>query len=86
MTAIAILVAFLAGAMAGVAVLPHVNRTSEKPAKPFACEPATRSALATRCVVGLFVLTPRSVSQADRTADQPDAGQHQLPPATEPRR
>ena len=55
MTAIAILVAFLAGAMAGVAVLMRVGMASEKPAKPLACEPATRSALATRCVVGLFV-------------------------------
>jgi hypothetical protein len=86
MTAIAILVAFLAGAMAGVAVLMRVGIASEKPAKPLACEPLARSALATRCVVGLFVLTPRSVSQAGRTADRADAGQRQLPPATEPRR
>jgi hypothetical protein len=86
MTAIAILVAFLAGAMAGVAVLMRVGMASEKPAKPRACEPATRSALATRCVVGLFVLTPRSAGPAGRTVDRPDAGQRQLPPATEPRR
>jgi hypothetical protein len=86
MTAIAVLVAFLAGAMAGVAVLQRVGMASEKPAKPLACEPATRSALATRCVVGLFVLTPRSASQADHAAGRPGAGRRQLPPTTEPRR
>ena len=86
MTAITILVAFLAGATAGVAVLQRVGKASEKSATPPGCEPMTRSALATRCVVGLFVLTPRSVSQADRTADRADARQRQLPPATEPRR
>jgi uncharacterized membrane protein len=85
-TAIAILVAFLAGAMAGVAVLMRVGMASEKPARPLVGESPARSALATRCVVGLFVLTPRSVGQADRSADQPDAGQRQLPPAAEPRR
>jgi hypothetical protein len=83
MTAFAILVAFLAGAMAGIAVLMRVGMAGEKPAKPLGCEPATRSALATRCVVGLFVLTPRSVSPADRTANRADAGQRQLPPANE---
>jgi hypothetical protein len=86
MIAIAVLVAFLAGAMSGVAVLMRVGTASEKPAKPLACEPATRSALATRCVVGLFILTPRSVGQADHATDRSDAGQRQLPPATEPRR
>ena len=54
MTVIAILVAFLAGAMAGIAVLMRVGMVGEKPAKRLACEPAARSALATRCVVGLL--------------------------------
>ena len=85
MTTIAVLAAFLAGAMVGIAVLPHVGRTSEKSSKPFACEPPTRSALTTRCVVGLFVLTPRSASQGDHAADRADTAQRQLPPATEPR-
>ena len=84
MTAIAILVAFLAGAMAGIAVLLRVGMASEDSRKALACEPPTRSALATRCVVGLYVLTPRGVSQAGdgRTG----TGQRQLPPATAYRR
>ena len=86
MTAIAILVAFLVGAMAGIAVLLRVGMASEKPRKPFVDKASTRSALATRCVVGLFILTPRSVSQADRTADQTDAGQPQILPPNAPRR
>lgn len=61
MTVIAVLVAFLAGAMAGVAVLLRVGMASEDSRKPLACEPATRSALAARCVAGLYVLTPRRV-------------------------
>jgi hypothetical protein len=82
MTAITILVAFLAGATAGVAVLQRVGKASEKSATPPGCEPMTRSALATRCVVGLFVLTPQSVSLADHVTDRPDTAQRQLPPAT----
>jgi hypothetical protein len=84
MTAIAILVAFLAGAAAGIAVLLRVGMASEDSRRPLACEPPTRSALATRCVVGLYVLTPRRVSPADR--GQAGAGQRQLPPAMAPRR
>jgi len=86
MTAIAILVAFLAGAIAGVAVLLRAGMASEKSDKPLVYKPPTRSALTTRCVVGLFVLTPGSVSQADRTADRTDTGQPQLPRPTAPRR
>jgi hypothetical protein len=86
MTAIAILVAFLAGAMAGIAVLLRVGMASEDSRKPLACQPPTRSALATRCVVGLYVLTPRSVRPADRVTDRPGTGQRQLPPATAPHR
>ena len=72
MTAIVILVAFLAGAAAGIAVLLRAGMASEDSGKPLACEPAARSALATRCVVGLYVLTPRRVSPADR--GRTDAG------------
>ena len=86
MTAIAVLVAFLAGAMAGIAVLLRVGMASEAFDKPLACQPPARSALATRYVVGLYVLTPRRVSPADRVAHRPGAGQRQLPPATAPRR
>jgi len=84
-TAIAVLVAFLAGAIASIGVLLRVGMASEDSARPLACKPPTRSASATRCVVGLYVLTPRT-SPADRVADRPDAGQRQLPPATAPRR
>ena len=84
MTAIVILVAFVAGAMAGIAVLLRVGMASEDSRKPLACEPAARSALATRCVVGLYVLTPRRVTPAGR--GRPGAEQRQLPPATAPRR
>jgi hypothetical protein len=84
MTAIAVLVAFLAGAMTGIAVLLRVGMASEDSRKPLACEPPTRSALATRCVVGLYVLTPHRVTPADR--GQPGAGQRQLSPATAHRR
>jgi len=66
--------------MAGIAVLLRVGMASEEPGKLLACEPPTRSAMATRCVVGLSVLTPRRVSPADR--GQPGTGQRQLPPAT----
>jgi len=86
MTVIAILVAFLAGAMAGIAVLLRVGMASEKSSKPFVDKPSKRSALATRCVVGLFILTPRSVGQTDRTADQTDTGQPQILPPNAPRR
>jgi hypothetical protein len=86
MTAIAILVAFLTGATAGIAVLLRVGMASEKSDKPLVYEPQTRSALATRCVVGLYVLTPRLVSQGDRVADPYDTAQRQLPRATAPRR
>jgi hypothetical protein len=82
---IAILVAFLTGAMAGIAVLLRVGMASERPDKPLVYKPLTRSALATRCVVGLYVLTPRIVSQTDRTAAPSDTGQRQLPPPTAPR-
>ena len=84
MTAIVILVAFLAGATAGVAVLLRVGMASEDCREPLVYEPAARSALATRCVVGLYVLTPRRISPPDR--DRHGAGQRQLPPATAPRR
>ncbi len=84
MTAIAVLVAFLAGAAAGIAVLLRAGMATEDSRKPLACEPAARSALATRCVVGLYVLTPQRVSPPDR--GQPGAGQRQLPPAIAPRR
>jgi hypothetical protein len=83
-TAIVILVAFLAGAAAGIAVLLRVGMATEDSRKPLACEPAARAALATRCVVGLYVLTPRRVTPADR--GRPGAGPRQLPPATAPRR
>ena len=86
MTAIAILLAFLAGAAAGIAVLLRVGMGSEDSRKPLVYEPQSRSALATRCVVGLYVLTPRRVTPADRTADRPGTGQRQLPPATAPGR
>jgi hypothetical protein len=79
MTAIAILVAFLAGAMAGVAVLLRVGMASEDSRKPLVSKPQARSALATR-----YVLTPSRVTPADR--DRPGTGQRQLPPATTPRR
>ncbi len=84
MTAIAVLVSFLAGATVGIAVLLRVGMASEDSRKPLAYQPQARSALATRCVVGLYVLTPQRVSQPDR--GQPGAGQRQLPPATAPRR
>ena len=84
MTAVVILVAFLAGAAAGIAVLLRVGMASEDSRKPLACEPQAGSALATRCVVGLYVLTPRRVSQPGR--GEPGAGQRELPPATAPRR
>jgi hypothetical protein len=83
-TAIAILVAFLAGAAAGIAVLLRVGMASEDSRKPLVYEPQARSALATRCVVGLYVLTPRRVTPADR--GRPGAGQRQIPPAIAPRR
>jgi hypothetical protein len=83
-TAIAVLVAFLAGAAAGMAVLLRVGMASEDSRKPLVYEPQARSALATRCVVGLYVLTPQRVCPSGR--GQPDAGQRQLPPATAPRR
>jgi len=83
-TAIAVLVAFLAGAAAGIAVLLRAGMATEDSRKPLACEPPARSALATRCVVGLYVLTPQRVTPPDR--GQPGAGQRQLPPATAPRR
>ena len=86
MTAIAVLVAFLAGATAGIAVLLRAGMASEDSRKPLACEPPTRSALATRYVVGLYVLTPRRVRPADLGAARPGAGQRQLPPATAPHR
>ena len=86
MTVIAVLVAFLTGAMAGIAVLLRVGMASEKSGKSLIDKPPTHSALATRCVVGLFVLTPQSVSQTDRAADRTDTGQRQLPPPTAPRR
>ena len=84
MTAIAVLVAFLAGAMAGIVVLLRVGMASEDSRKPLLYEPQARSALATRCVVGLYVLTPQRVTPPDR--GQSGAGQRQLPPATAPRR
>jgi hypothetical protein len=84
MTAIVILVAFLAGATAGIAVLLRAGMATEDSRKPLVYQPAARSALATRCVVGSYVLTPRRASTADRC--QPGDGQRQLPPATEPRR
>jgi hypothetical protein len=86
MTAIAILVAFLAGATAGIAVLLRVGMVSEDSRKPLVYEPATRAALATRCVVGLYVLPPRRVSPADRgRAPTPDNGnsRQRLHPADE---
>jgi uncharacterized membrane protein len=83
-TAIVILVAFLAGAAAGIAVLLRVGMASEDSRKPLVYEPHARSALATLCVVGLYVLTPRRVSPADRS--RPGAGQRQLPPVTAPGR
>jgi uncharacterized membrane protein len=84
MTVIVILVAFLAGAAAGIAVLLRVGMAAEDSREPLVYEPAARSALATRCVVGLYVLTPRRASPAGR--GQPGAGQRQLRPATAPRR
>jgi len=86
MTAIAVLVAFLAGAMAGVGVLLRAGMASEDPRRPLACEPPARSAAAARCVVSLCVLTPLSGSPADRVAGWPATGQRQLPPAAAPRR
>ena len=84
MTAIVILVAFLAGAAAGVAVLLRVGMASEDSRKPLLYQPQARSALATRCVVGLYVLTPRRVTPADR--GRLGTGPRLLPPATAPRR
>ena len=84
MTANVILVAFLAGAAAGIAVLLRVGMATEDSRKPLVYELAARSALATRCVVGLYVLTPRRVTPADR--GRPGAGPRELPPATAPRR
>ena len=84
MTAIVMLVAFLAGAAAGIAMLLRVGMASEDSRKPLVYKPRARSALATRCVVGLYVLTPRHVTPAGR--GRPGAGQRQIPPATAPRR
>jgi len=86
MTAIAVLVAFLAGAITGVGVLLRVGMASEDSARPLARKPVTRSASAARCVAGLYVLTPPSVSPAGRVADRPGIGQRQLPPAIASRR
>lgn len=82
MTAITILVAFLAGAMAGLIVLLRVGMASEERDKPLFYEPATRSAAATRRIVGLYVAPPRSVSQADHAADRTSAGRDPCPSTT----
>lgn len=82
MTAIAILVAFLAGAIAGVLVLLRVGMASEERERPLFYAPATRSAAATRRVVGLYVTPPISAGQADHAADRTSAGQDLCPSTT----
>jgi hypothetical protein len=86
MIAVAIVIAFVAGGMTSVGVLLRVGMATEDSSKPLVTEPATRSAMATRYVVGLYVLKPHGVSLADDTADPSIIGQRQLPPATGPRR
>ena len=86
MIAVATVIAFVAGAMTGVGVLLRVGMATEDSREPLVTEPATRAAMATRCVVGLYVLKPRGTSQADDMADPSNITQRQLPPATGPRR
>jgi hypothetical protein len=86
MTAIAVLVAFLAGAITGVGVLLRVGMASEDPARPLAGKPPTRSAAAARRVAGLCVLTPPSGSPACRISGRPGIGQRQVLPAIASRR
>ncbi len=83
MTVITILVAFLAGAITGVLVLLRVGMASEDRDKPLFYEPPTRSAAATRRVVGLYVTpSPRSTGPADQPADRTSAGRDPGPSTT----
>jgi hypothetical protein len=69
-TSITIVAAFLAGAIAAVLVLLRMGMASEKPDTTLSSHPPTRSAAATRRVVGLYVQTPRSAGQPDHGTDR----------------
>ena len=86
MIAVATVIAFVAGAMTSVGVLLRVGMATEDSRKPLVTEPATRSAMATRRVAGLYVLRPHRGSQADDMAYPSSIGQRQFPPAPGPRR
>lgn len=86
MIAVTVADAFLADPVADVVVLLRVDTAIESSRKPLVIKPATPSATATRCVVGLYVLKPRRVSQAEHVTDQPSTGQRQLSPRTGPHR
>ena len=74
MIAIAILaIAFVAGAVVGIAALLRLGIAREECRRSLRCGPGTRSVAATRRVLGLYASPPRSVSHPESAADSAKA-------------
>jgi hypothetical protein len=81
MIVIIILVAFLAGAIAGVVALVRVGIAREESDKSLPGAPTTRAGAATRRIVGWHADPPGRAAPGNRGTDEAKAGPYQRPMA-----